>query len=221
MIINTINPHSYCEAKKDEVYRQALLDSDILLPDGIGIVWAAKVINRVKIKRFAGYDLHIQLLEQFNETGGRVFYMGSTNHTLEKIKDRLKKEYPKLSVCYYSPPYKPVFSDEENKSILDSINQFHPDVLFIGMTAPKQEKWVYQNCSKINAGIIASIGAVFDFYSGTIKRPSNFWIFLGLEWLKRLINEPKRLWRRYFISTPYFIKDVVIAKFRLMKSKKG
>lgn len=214
-IINTINPHCYCEAKRDNAYRQVLQKSDILLPDGIGIVWAAKLLNGDKIKRFAGFDLHTQLMEKLNSTGGRVFYMGSTPYTLEKIKARLKNEYPNISMGYYSPPFKDEFSDEENELILKSINQFQPDILFIGMTAPKQEKWAYNNKHEINVKIIASIGAVFDFYAGTIKRSGNIWISLGLEWLPRLFREPRRLWRRNFISTPTFIMDVVTEKIKI------
>lgn len=216
-IINTINPHSYCEAKKDAIYRQALHQSDMLLPDGIGIVWAIKVLTKQIVKRIAGADLHILLLEKINMGKGKVFYMGSSSATLQKICERIKVEYPNIIVGTYSPPYKPVFTIEENTKILEAINKFQPDVLFVGMTAPKQEKWVHQHKDQIDAKIIASIGAVFDFYAGTIKRSGKFWINLGLEWLPRLIREPKRLWRRNFISTPCFILDVLHAKLKYKK----
>lgn len=214
-VINTINPHSYCEAKKDEFYSQALHQSDILLPDGIGIVWAIKTLKGKKIKRVAGADLHMNLLEKINETKGKVFYMGSSENTLLKIQERLKIEYPNIIIGSYSPPYKNVFTKEENAHIITAINTFKPDVLFVGMTAPKQEKWVYQHKDQIEAKVIASIGAVFDFYAGTVKRPGKFWIVLGMEWFPRFLREPKRLWRRNFISTPVFVKDVIAAK--LMK----
>lgn len=216
-VINTINPHSYCEAKKDSLYSKALHQSDILLPDGIGIVWAIKTLKHQKVNRIAGSDLHIGLIQRINKSGGKVFYMGSSSSTLQKICERIKIEYPNIIVSTYSPPYKPVFTVEENTKILEAINQFQPDVLFVGMTAPKQEKWVYQHKDQINAKVIASIGAVFDFYAGTIKRSGKFWISLGLEWLPRLLREPKRLWRRNFISTPCFILDVLLAK---LKNKK-
>jgi N-acetylglucosaminyldiphosphoundecaprenol N-acetyl-beta-D-mannosaminyltransferase len=97
--------------------------------------------------------------------------------------------------------------------MIAAINAFKPDILFVGMTAPKQEKWVYAHKAQIDARIICSIGAVFDFYAGTVKRPSAFWINLGLEWLPRLLKEPRRLARRNFISTPAFLWDVVRAVF--------
>lgn len=211
-VINTINPHSYCEAKKDVFYNQALHQSDILLPDGIGIVWAIKTLNGKKITRIAGYDLHECILEKINKESGKVFYMGSTLKTLLKIQKRIKIEYPNITSNSYSPPFKSSFTEEENAQILAAINIFEPDVLFVGMTAPKQEKWVHQHKQQINAKVIASIGAVFDFYAGSIKRPGRFWIALGLEWFPRFLREPKRLWRRNFISTPLFVKDVLTAK---------
>lgn len=213
-VINTINPHCYCEAKKDDLYSTALHQSDILLPDGIGIVWAIKVLTKEIITRVAGSDLHIGLLERMNKSAGKVFYMGSSPETLLKIQERIKREYPAIVTGSYSPPYKAVFTDEDNAQILAAINEFQPDVLFIGMTAPKQEKWVHQHKEQLNAKIIASVGAVFDFYAGTVKRSGKFWISLGLEWLPRLLREPKRLWRRNFISTPSFILEVLKAKIK-------
>ena len=103
--------------------------------------------------------------------------------------------------------------------MVEAVNAFQPDYLFVGMTAPKQEKWVYENRNKLNATLICSIGAVFDFYAGTVQRSSQFWISLGLEWFPRLLREPKRLWRRNFISTPRFIIDVLGMKLGLIKRK--
>ena len=97
------------------------------------------------------------------------------------------------------------FSKEDSRKMIQEVNQFNLDILFVGMTAPKQEKWVASNKSNLNATIIVSIGAVFDFYAGTVKRSSSFWIKIGLEWLPRLIKEPKRLWYRNFVSSPMFL----------------
>ena len=107
---------------------------------------------------------------------------------------------------YLSPPFKDSFSVEENQKFVSAINEFNPDVLFVGMTAPKQEKWVLQNKSKLNVKIIASIGAVFDFYAGNVKRPSKFWIDLGLEWFIRFLQEPKRLFKRNLYSIVFVVK---------------
>lgn len=208
-IINTINQYSYCIAQEDEAFDKALKRSDILLPDGIGIVWAAKWKHGKSIKKIAGADLHRYLLERLNQSKGRVFYMGSSEEVLAKIKTRLAQEYPYLSVATYSPPYKPEFTKKDNRAIVDAIDIFDPKVIFVGMTAPKQEKWVSANRELLGKRTICSIGAVFDFYAGTVKRPNKIWQNLGLEWLGRLIKEPKRMWRRYVYYGVIFAVQIV------------
>lgn len=216
-IVNTINPHSYVTAKDDKLFYEALQTSDLLIPDGSGIVMAANSIEGKTIKKIAGADLHKFLLEEMNKVGGKVFYMGAAQKTLDKIEERIKKEYPNIKVCSYSPPFKPEFTDEENQEIINKVNEFNPNVLFIGMTAPKQEKWLYTHKDSLKFTISSCIGAVFDFYAGTVERPSQFWINMHLEWFGRLIKEPKRMWRRNFISTPLFLIDLFLFKFKIKK----
>ena len=215
MVINTISPHSYTVAKTDHVFRNALLKSDILLPDGHGIVWAVNELFHERIKRIAGSDMHDHLLKQLQEKGGKVFYLGSKQDTLTKIEHRLNKDFPAIKMDSYSPPYKPKFSPEENEEMINRINEFAPDVLFVGMTAPKQEKWIHENKHLLNAKIMCCIGAVFDFYAGTVKRSGPFWINHGLEWLPRFIRNPRRLWRRIFIAIPAFMSDVFLYKLKI------
>ena len=214
-IINTINPHSYITAKKDLQFSKALNQSDILIPDGSGIVLAAKLINNQKITKITGQDLHDFLLEKMEEKNGKVFYMGSSRETLMKIEKRMSKEFPNISVSSFSPPFKSQFTEEENDMIIEKINSFDPDILFIGMTAPKQEKWLYQNKDRLNYTVACSVGAVFDFYAGTIKRPSKLWINLHLEWLIRFLKEPRRLWKRNLISLPLFLFDILVYKLKI------
>jgi N-acetylglucosaminyldiphosphoundecaprenol N-acetyl-beta-D-mannosaminyltransferase len=214
LIVNTINPHSYCVAKNDLVFQNALKASDVLLPDGVGIVWAAQFLNKKRIKKKSGYGLHRHFIDILqSKGGGKIFYLGASDYTLSLIKNRVQKEFPLIKVKLYSPPFRSEFSKEENTTMIDAINEFDPDVLFVGMTAPKQEKWVHLNKKRINAKVICSIGAVFDFYAGTVKRPSDLWINLGLEWLPRFLKEPRRLWRRNLVSTPLFIFYVLKEKF--------
>ena len=197
IVVNTINQYSYCVAREDQGFEKALKEGDILLPDGVGVVWAAKWLKGQRIQKIAGADIHRFLLEQLQSSGGRCFYMGSSEKVLDKIEKRIAFEYPNVVVSSYSPPYKKKFSVEDNEKMINAINSFLPDVVFIGMTAPKQEKWVLENHSLIQQGVVCSIGAVFDFYAGTIERPGRLWQKLGLEWLGRLIKEPKRMWKRY------------------------
>jgi N-acetylglucosaminyldiphosphoundecaprenol N-acetyl-beta-D-mannosaminyltransferase len=213
-IINTLNPHSYVTAKNDKAFGEALRESSTLIADGSGIVIAAKQINGEAINKIAGADLHQHLLYLLNDRGGSVFYMGTAKNTLNKIYERISKEYPNVRVGTCSPPYKPEFTNEENEAIINKINQFNPDVLFVGMTAPKQEKWLHAHKDSLNFQIASCVGAVFDFYAGTVQRSSQFWVDLHLEWLPRLLKEPRRLWKRNFVSTPLFLVDMIIYKIR-------
>lgn len=214
LVVNTINPHSFCVAHKDLHFQDALKNSDVLLPDGIGIVWAAKFLHRKKIKKVSGYDLHLHYLNLLNESGsGKVFYLGSTGETLNKIKQRVLNEFPNLQVEKFSPPYRENFSMNENREMISRINAFEPDLLFVGMTAPKQEKWVYEHKSELNVKVIGSIGAVFDFYGGTIPRAPDWLIKLGLEWFHRSIKN-YRLLKRNLISNPKFIWLILNEKLK-------
>lgn len=217
IIVNTINQYSYCIAEKDSQFKESLKKSDVLLPDGVGIVLAAKWLLGKKIKKIAGADLHFHLLKQLNLDGGSCFYMGASQNTLNKIHERIAKEYPNIRVGSYSPPYKKQFTNEDNTAIISEVNTFKPDVLFVGMTAPKQEKWSAEHKEALEVnGPICAIGAVFDFYAGTVSRPSETWQKLGLEWFGRLIKEPRRMWKRYIyygiVFGKYLFKEKLTSK---------
>lgn len=213
MVINTINAYSWVNASKDPLFKSALQTSDILLPDGIAIVFAAKFLINNSIKKVAGADLHEMILKKLNDISGKCFYLGASEETLSQIVKRLHIEYPNIQVETYSPPYKTIFTEKDNNEMIKCINNFKPDALFVGMTAPKQEKWIHENKDKIQASIICGIGAVFDFYARTKKRPSQWMINCGLEWFGRLLQDPKRLWKRYIIYNPVFIYQIFKIKF--------
>ncbi len=196
------------------IFAEALKHSDVLLPDGISIVWAKRFLDGTALKKIAGADLFHYEMNRLNESQGSCFFLGSTAHTLQLIKEKAAIEFPHVKVETYSPPFKNKFNDKDNASMLDAIRQFNPDVLFIGMTAPKQEVWAYQHLEQIQAKHICCIGAVFDFYAGTTPRAPKWLITLGLEWLFRFISEPKRLWRRYLIGNTQFIFLILKEKFR-------
>lgn len=139
-----------------------------------------------------------------------VMFMGSSQKVLDLIVKRAAKVYPHLKVVTYSPPYKPEFSEEDNKAIIDAINAVNPDLLWIGMTAPKQEKWTYSHWNELNIHChVGTIGAVFDFFAGTVERAPVWWQRHGLEWLYRLLKEPKRMWRRYIIGNALFLFNII------------
>ena len=205
-VVNCMNPHSFVKALDDNEFRTALERSDILLPDGEGICMALNRWGGKKVDKIAGDDLHRFLLEKVSARKGKVYYMGSTESVLNKISERIGNEYPDLTVRTHSPSFCEKLSDEESESIINDINAFSPDVLFVSMTAPKQEKWVELHRDKLTTPkVIASIGAVFDFYAGTVKRAPLILQKLGFEWLYRLIQNPKRLLKRYLVTNTKFI----------------
>ena len=218
LLINTVNAHSFNTAKKDQLFADALTNGDVLIPDGVSIVKACKWIKTKSQpkERIAGLDLFFFEMNKAEKLGVKneeqgadkpvVMFMGSSQKVLDLIVKRAAVDYPHLKVVTYSPPYKPEFSDEDNKAIIDVINAANPDLLWIGMTAPKQEKWTYSHWNELNIHChVGTIGAVFDFFAGTVERAPIWWQEHGLEWLYRLIKEPKRMWRRYIIGNTLFL----------------
>ena len=222
LLINTVNAHSFNTAKKDRLFADALTNGYVLIPDGVSIVKACKWIKAKSQpkERIAGWDLFSFEMEKLereseelrtkSEESKIVMFMGSSQKVLDLIVKRAAVDYPHLKVVTYSPPYKPEFSDEDNKAIIDAINAANPDLLWIGMTAPKQEKWTYSHWNELNIHChVGTIGAVFDFFAGTVERAPIWWQEHGLEWLYRLIKEPKRMWRRYIIGNTLFLWNMV------------
>ena len=243
VLINTINAHSYNVAQKDKVFAESLnpcgyenedenekYNEDenekggecrkYLIPDGASIVKACRWLKGKSQpkERIAGWDLFAFEMQRMNENQNenrkrKVMFMGSSEEVLEKIRQRAAVDYPNLEIVTYSPPYKAEFSDEDNTTIIKAINEAKPDLLWIGMTAPKQEKWTWQHWNELDIHChVGTIGAVFDFYAGTAQRAPLWWQKHSLEWLYRLVKEPKRMWRRYVIGNPLFI-------FRIIKEK--
>ena len=150
---------------------------------------------------------------KFRERPLTVMFMGSSEKVLDLIVKRAAEVYPHLKIVTYSPPYKPEFSEEDNKAIVEAINVADPDLLWIGMTAPKQEKWTYSHWNELNIHChVGTIGAVFDFFAGTVERAPIWWQRHGLEWLYRLLKEPKRMWRRYIIGNTLFLWNMLKEK---------
>ncbi|MDO4211649.1 MAG: WecB/TagA/CpsF family glycosyltransferase [Bacteroidales bacterium] len=239
LLINTINAHSYNTSQKDALLAKALT-AGVLIPDGASVVKACRWLGAKSQprERCAGWDLfafEMQSLEEEaiesatrivrtgdgdedglyitcdpNAKPKTVMFMGSSEKVLSLIREKAAVEYPHLNVVTYSPPFKSEFSDEDNRAIIDAINAAQPDLLWIGMTASKQEKWTYSHWDELHINChVGTIGAVFDFFAGTSQRAPLWWQRHGLEWLYRLIKEPRRMWRRYVIGNPLFLWNVL------------
>ena len=210
VIFACANPHSLVTAQTDPTFKSALNNADFVVADGVGVTIMARFAGVKVGPRITGTDYFFSLMKALQERGpANVYFFGSSRNVLNLISERMRREFPRLNVCgTVSPPFRP-WSTEEDAAMVASINDADPDVLWVGMTAPKQEKWVEANRHRLHAPVIASIGAVFDFYAGINPRAPQWMCTLGIEWLYRMLREPRRMWRRTFISAPKFVALVI------------
>lgn len=215
-VINTISPNSYGISTKDNEFSCALKTSDYLVLDGVYFALASILLQRKNIKRNQGPDVFAHFMHRLNIEKGRAFFLGSNEETLFKIIEKAAIEYPYISIGTYSPPFKTQFSDDDNSKMVKAINQFKPNIVFVGMTCPKQEKWAIQNRDKINQSLIICIGNVFDWFAGTQKAIHPFWFKIRLGWLIRIFLRPE-VFKRNLSNQMIFFRDVILLFFKLKK----
>lgn len=201
--VQTINPIAYGTATRDTLFRDALQHADWLCLDGVYLGLAPLLLKGRSVKPNQGPDIFYHFMRRLNESGGRVFFMGASDSTLAKMKARAAREYPNVAVGTYSPPFKPDFSEEDNNRIIAAINEFRPDVVFTGMTNPKQEKWGYVHRDRLDACLVIAVGAVFDWFAGTRREIAPIWWKLRLGWLIRLADRPELI-KRYPMIALFF-----------------
>ena len=214
-----VNPHSLVESAADPAFRAALEHAEFLIADGVGVTLAAR-LRGARIPRITGSDLFEATCRIGAERKLRHFFLGAKNSTLDALCTRTRQRYPEVVIAgCYSPPFAPEFTEEQDLEMVGLINAVRPDVLWVGMTAPKQEKWIDRNRHRLDVRCAAAVGAVFDYYAGTVRRPGPAWRAAGLEWLPRLIREPKRLWRRTVLSAPQFMLMALKYELRTRRSR--
>ncbi len=208
------NVHMFIEAYTDRKFLQIVNNADVITPDGKPLCWALKVIKGIVQPRVCGMDFLPSLLEQAQEKSLSVFFYGGTDAMLEKTNVSLKQKYPHLSLAgFYSPPFRQLTSAEEDE-ICNKINASNPNLVFVVLGCPKQEKWMASMKGKINA-VMIGIGGALPVFVGMQKRAPKWMQDYGLEWLFRLIQEPNRLWKRYLVTNSLFIYLIIKAKFNL------
>jgi N-acetylglucosaminyldiphosphoundecaprenol N-acetyl-beta-D-mannosaminyltransferase len=202
------NPHSVMMCYRDTEMRRATEMAGMTLPDGVGIVFAARLLGYPHNGRVTGPFLMLKLCDWGRKYGYRHYFYGGAQGVAEKLSENLKKKYPGLEVAgTCAPPFRPV-TEQEDRNIVDMINSKKPDILWVGLGAPKQEIWMAAHLGRIHATAMIGVGAAFDFHSGNVKW-SPAWIRkLGLEWVYRLAQDPKRMWRRN-LESPLFLTMVL------------
>jgi N-acetylglucosaminyldiphosphoundecaprenol N-acetyl-beta-D-mannosaminyltransferase len=205
------NPHSLVVARTDAGFRDALENASAVVADGVGCQWGAMLSGASVGPRITGSDFFRSIMTVLDQRGGRAFFFGSSNAVLSKLLERVCDDFPRVKVESLSPPFR-AWSEDENLAMIEDIRASNSDVLWVGMTAPKQEKWVASNIGRLNVPVVGSIGAVFDYYAGVTHRAPQWICDAGLEWLYRLPREPRRLWRRTFLSAPAFLWYVLLER---------
>jgi N-acetylglucosaminyldiphosphoundecaprenol N-acetyl-beta-D-mannosaminyltransferase len=203
-VVCVANVHMLMEARWNATFAKVLRQADLLTPDGMPLVWTLNFLRKSTHDRVAGMYILREVCHQASACGLPVYFLGTDAVTLGKMRERLAQEYPDLVVAGMEPlPFRPL-TPEEDAGVVQAINHSQAGIVFIALGCPKQEIWMYQHRNKIKAAMVG-IGGVFPIYAG-IKKHAPQWVQdSGLEWLYRLIQEPGRLWRRYFKTIPPFV----------------
>lgn len=198
------NVHSVVTASRDPEFKRAVNNADMATSDGAPIAWALRKLGFPAQERINGPDLMWRYLREAERAGQTVFFYGSTRDTLVKLRASIAREFPGLKVAgTCSPPFRELSALEDEDEV-EKINRSGANVVFVGLGCPKQEKWMAAHRGRINA-LMIGVGAAFDYHSGTVKRAPLWWQHNGLEWLYRLVSDPKRLMKRYMVTNTLFI----------------
>ena len=203
-MIFTPNPEIIIAASEDESFKNILNSADICTPDGIGVVYASKILKNPVKERVPGFELANKLLKYSSESGDGVFFFGSKPGIAEKAKEKAAEMYPGVNITGTHDGY---FKPEEEADIINQINESGAKILFVCLGAPKQEKWIYENRDKLKASLCLGVGGTLDVISGEAKRAPEIFLKLNLEWLYRIAGNPSR-WGRFF-ALPKFILKVI------------
>ncbi|MFH1128077.1 MAG: WecB/TagA/CpsF family glycosyltransferase [Candidatus Omnitrophota bacterium] len=198
------------ECKRNEKVLMSVNSADLITPDGMAVVWIGRLQGYKNIKRVYGPELMQKMCDISGENGYNNYFYGSSPDVLGKLKEKLNRKYPGLIISgFFSPPFRQLSKDEDDK-VVEDINSSNSDIVWVGLGSPKQDLWMYEHRSRINAPVLIGVGAAFDFIAGTKPQAPRWMRDSGFEWLFRLITEPKRLWRRYLINYPLFVYYVLV-----------
>jgi N-acetylglucosaminyldiphosphoundecaprenol N-acetyl-beta-D-mannosaminyltransferase len=203
--IAVTNTHVLVEAQRDSSYKQTLDSADMVVPDGMPLVWIGRRNGFHMSERVYGPDLFEGFCRETHEKGYTHFFYGGAPGTPEELARVLKSRYPRLRVVgTYAPPFRRLTREEDAQTV-EMINRAAPDVLWVGLGCPKQERWMHAHRRCLTVPVMLGVGAAFDFLSGRVPQAPRWMKDHGLEWLYRLCKEPRRLWRRYLVSNSSFI----------------
>jgi len=197
--------HGVMESQRDRRLRRIHNQAGLVTPDGMPLVWLSRLKGHRHVARVYGPDLMLTLCERSVARGYRHFFYGGAEGVPEQLVANLRRRFPGLQVVgIYSPPFRPL-TPEEDEQVVQMINQAAPDIVWVGLSTPKQERWMATHIGRVKAPVLIGVGAAFDFLAGRKRQAPRWMQRSGLEWLFRLLTEPRRLWRRYLINNPLFV----------------
>lgn len=204
--IVTPNLHFIALAERDDEFRAAIKGAHLSLADGVPLIWLSRIAKLGLKNKVSGSDLTPALCKHLSKTPWSIFFLGTSDMICHKTSAKLKSMYPGLKIAgHYSPPYGDI-DEEEQKRIREQINKVHPEVVLVALGNPKQELWMAKNYRLLNVPVLIGIGCSLDFIAGTVKRAPVFMQKCGLEWLFRILMEPRRLAPRYFSDVLTLVK---------------
>jgi len=209
--------HGVMESQRDEGLRHIHNRAGLVTPDGMPLVWLSRLKGFRHVGRVYGPDLMLALCERSVAQGYRHFFYGGAEGVPEQLATVLQNRFPGLQVVgTFSPPFRPL-TPEEDREVVRMINEANPDIVWVGLSTPKQERWMAEHIDRLTAPVLIGVGAAFDFHTGRKPQAPRWMQRSGLEWLFRLLTEPRRLWRRYLINNPLFIALVVLQALGLRR----
>jgi N-acetylglucosaminyldiphosphoundecaprenol N-acetyl-beta-D-mannosaminyltransferase len=204
--IGVVNAAKIVNMRRDPMLHDDVVSSDLILPDGMAVVWAARLLGYFLPERVAGIDLMLGMLTRANQHGHRVYCLGANQEVLEKVTARITQEYPSVNIVGSHNGY---FTQAEEANVAADIAAAHPHILFVAITSPKKEQFIARWSNQLGVPICHGVGGSFDVLAGKVDRAPELWQRLGLEWLYRVKQEPGRLWRRYLVTNTLFCSLVV------------
>ncbi len=200
--IGVVNAAKVVNMQRNPLLGEDVLSSDLILADGVAVVWASKILGKPLPERVAGIDLMFGLLERGNQYKYRVYCFGATEEVSLKVEENIARDYPNV---IFSGRRNGYFSSDEEEAIARDIAAAKPDILFVAITSPKKESFLAKYSQMMGVLVCHGVGGSFDVYAGKVKRAPQVWQQLGMEWLYRVIQEPRRMWKRYLVTNTFFL----------------
>lgn len=206
LLVGVVNAAKVVNMRRSATLHEAVTDADITLADGMSIVWASRLLRRPLPERVAGIDLMFEMLALAHRNRYRVYCLGASEEIVSRVAERIREDYPNATVAGYRNGY---FKLDDEETVADEVRQSRADMLFVAISPPKKEEFLARWSAHMDVPVCHGVGGSFDVYAGKVRRAPRIWQITGMEWLYRVIQEPRRMWRRYLVTNTWFFALLV------------